>query len=495
MARNGSNSRGKGGAGPAKPVKSVAEKKRRVRDDDEEVASGDERHPVASAASQERDAGDEPDIESSEVTEKRFRRALTKLVDYLVRLSTAWEMEEKENVERAVRRTKKLEGVKKSLPDIEYRFLVIPFRRLLQKNLTSIKRGPRYDAWLREVPTKKSPDGVPVKLAFPAPGTSRKAQPSEIKLSTLYLDSLDLCDRVQMQLNSSKDTDELEEMYAHSEQLIYPDVIRLYLWTIFASIADDVAGEGTGQLIRQSLETLAMDLGVASGGDLLRRFMRVAVDDDGPFSTMLSIGGNMVKKMVPSIAPNIDEAVELVQEFANGEIGFNEVISKVVDMITDAFPSLNKREDGREVIGQFKETVASTLGGIARDGEKALNPMETIGKFTEVFKKLQQSKFMRAKFEELQSEVGNVKSLSDMKNIDPMSIIKIVTREVGNVEFVSEIERITGKSIEHSEAIALITKLNKIYETLAAILKEENVTNGGKKVLAITDGTAEEPSE
>lgn len=477
MARHGSSSRGKASASSSETkVKSHAERKRRVRDDDE--ASDGE---VTPGTKDVKEVEDEGEVVVEEGTEKRVRRDLGKLVDYLIRVSKAWEMEEKDNVESAVRRTKKLETLKKSLAETEYRFLVFPFRRLLQKNLTSIKRGPRYDAWLREVPTKKNPRGAEVRLSFPNP-SGRKAQPLEVKLSMMYLDAIEMCDRMQMYLNSSKDTEKLEETYASSEQLIFPDVIRLYLWKIFAAIADDVEEEGTGQQIRQSLETLEMDLGIASGGDLFRRFVRAAMDDDeGPFATMIAMVGNVVKSMVPGVGQYVDGAVELVQAFSHGEISFDEVISKVIEMVTDAFPSLNQRADGREAVNEIKSTVTRTLGGMTRDGDKTLKPMETIAKFTEIINKLKNSEFMRAKFAELQTELGHVNSLADVKNLDPLSIVKIVTREVENPEFVKEIEAVTGKNIDHSEAIVLITKLNKLYEAIVKILAEEGGVNNARK--------------
>lgn len=472
----------RGNVGAKKP-RHAPEKERRVRDEsDEEVGV-------------ETPGAVEQVDEVEESTEKAFRKNLTKLLKYLVLTSKAWEHMEKENVDRAIRRTRQLEEFQKEAESIDYRFLALPFIRLLRKHYNSISHGPGYDAWLREVETKKGDRDPRVVLDFPRAG-NRNAAAHKLRLSTLYLDAHEVMYDAQMKLDASKESEDVvDELYATMEQLVYPNSIRLYLWRIFAILAAEQKsyGKAAAAKIRSTLETLEMDLGIAHGGDIFRRFMRLMLDDDeGPLAEFIEWGSAAMKKIFPpSMHKSYESFVELLKRYANNELEFEELLQQAVEKFSDA-TGLRKHAEGEKVVGELRETVTSALGGLAKKDGKTLGPVEMFQKVAQLFNAAKKSTFLQAKVKEMQAEFGEIHSLEDAKKINPLHLLQLARREVNNKEFIQEMEHITGQNLQHSEMLQMFEKVAKVYEAIVEIMAGEDAGTGAepsRRVRAITDGT------
>lgn len=429
---------------------------------------------------------DETDV-MDETIEKQFRKGVNGLFKYLCLISKAWEEREKskEGIEKAIARTRKIESVAEAVKEMDTHLVAFPFVRLLNANYNSIRQGPSFDAWLREINNKE------VILSFPNT-RNKKAKPLKVGLSSLYLDAHEIAYHAQLAINAVKNEDEADDMCSQIEQLVYPQCIRLYLWRIFAALATKHKGKEAGARVRSSIETLEMDLGIAKGGDVLRRAMRLVLEDDeSPILNMIEWGSEMIKSFVPgSMHKAFEEFVELLKRYANKEIEFDEMLQSVVDSFSDA-TGLRKHVQGEKIVGDLRETVASTLGELAKKDGKTMGPVEMFQKMAQVFNAAKKSKLIKAKMETFQKKFGNVKSMEDAKKINPITLLKFIEEEATNEEFIKELESIMGQKLDNNDVISSVKRIVNVAEAIMAALSSESNPGeeSAQRVRSITDGS------
>jgi len=457
------------------------------------------------------DSEDESDENKnqSETGEKKFRKALTSLAKYLRLVSEEIDKESSSGTKvlETSKRTIAIGKFEKNIERSDYKLLRMQFKRLLDKNRSSIKRGPRYDSWLRGIfynaSKKKLEDGHSVSLSIPSTKDDQNlGNQTQVNLTKIYLESLQLRDKTQAKLNGpekfdrKEDADKYADLYNSSNELIYPEAIRLYIWRIFAAIAEEV-GEtpDTAIAIRESIESLEIELGVLGGSELIRKMMRETLGEGGMLSNLFEMLKQYAGGLHPAISEYSDIFLDELREFAEGRKSMSDSISSLVDAVFNKVPgNLGKKAAGRDAIGEVKETLSGLMGGLGKDDKgESLGPMETITKMMKIMRDLQKSEYVQKKMREFQSEIGDVRSIEDAKKVDPMKFFQLIAREVNNAEMINEIERVTGKSVEQNEIVSTFVKLSRIIESIRVVLHDEGIldeekSNSIKKAILVTNG-------